>query len=179
MPTGASSPSGWRATRLIPSRPSPRCSTLRAPHGLHCVHHAGEAEGAASIRDAIEVVGAERLGHGIRVLDDAGLVAEVRDQAIPLEVCPSSNVALGFVRSFAEHPLPRLLDAGLVVTINTDIPSMIATPLAVEYAKVRDVFGYDDVTMASLARAGVDSSFASPDTKARLGRGIDAWLAGG
>jgi adenosine deaminase len=146
--------------------------------GLHCVHHAGEAEGAASIRSAIHVVGAERLGHGIRVLDDDELVAEVRDRAIPLEVCPSSNVALGFVASFAEHPLPRLIEAGLVVTINADIPSMIATPLANEFAKVRDAFGYDDAVMASLARAGVDSSFAPDDLKARLRRDIDAWLAG-
>jgi adenosine deaminase len=145
--------------------------------GLHSVPHAGEAAGAASIRSAIDALGAERLGHGIRVLDDDDLVAEMRDRRIPLEVCPSSNVALGFAASLAAHPLPRLVEAGLVVTLNADIPSMIAVPLATEYANVRRAFGYDDVVLASLARAGVDASFADAGTKAGLHRDITAWLA--
>lgn len=144
--------------------------------GLHVVHHAGEGEGPASIRQALGPGRTERLGHGIRVLDDPDLVAEVRERRIPLEVCPSSNVALGFAPTLEGHPLPRLRDAGLVVTLNTDIPALIDTPLATEYARVRDVFGYDDHALAALARAGVDASFAPTPTKARLHRSLDAWL---
>ncbi|MCO6010068.1 adenosine deaminase [Actinoallomurus purpureus] len=145
--------------------------------GLHLVHHAGETCGPASIREAMTVGHAERLGHGIRVLDDADLVAEVRDRGLPLEVCPSSNVALGLARSFAAHPLPRLRDAGLVVTVNTDIPSIVGTTLTDEYARIREAFGYDDAVLAELSRAGVESSFAPETIRARLRREIDAWLS--
>ncbi|XRQ06508.1 adenosine deaminase [Actinomadura welshii] len=145
--------------------------------GLHVVHHAGEGEGPASIRQALGPGRTERLGHGIRLLDDPDLTAEVRERGIPLEVCPSSNVALGFAPSLAEHPLPRLRDAGLTVTLNTDIPALIGTPLATEYARVRDAFGYDDTVLAELARAGVDASFAPTATKTRLHEEINTWLA--
>ncbi len=144
--------------------------------GVHLVHHAGESRGPESIREAIEDGHAQRLGHGIRVLDDNGLVAEVRERAIPLEVCPSSNVALGFADSFPSHPLPRLRDAGLTVTVNTDIPSIIGTSLTEEYTRVREAFGYDDTVVAELARAAVDASFAPTATKARLHQQTDAWL---
>ncbi|MCO5998521.1 adenosine deaminase [Actinoallomurus rhizosphaericola] len=144
--------------------------------GLHLVHHAGETCGPESIREAITVGHAERLGHGIRILDDADLVAEVRDRGLPLEVCPSSNVALGLAPSFAAHPLPRLRDAGLVVTVNTDIPVIIGTTTTEEYARIRTAFGYDDAVLAELSRAGVEASFAPEPTKARLRREIDAWL---
>jgi adenosine deaminase len=146
-----------------------------AEAGLHVVHHAGEAEGAASIRQAIGAGRTERLGHGIRVLDDPELVAEVRERRIPLEVCPSSNVALGFAPSLAEHPLPRLIDAGLAVTLNTDIPAAIDTPLTTEYERARAAFGLDDTTLAGFATAGVDASFASESLKARLRTEIAAW----
>ncbi|TYB48790.1 adenosine deaminase [Actinomadura chibensis] len=144
--------------------------------GLHVVHHAGEGEGPASIRQALGPGRTERLGHGIRVLDDPDLVAEVRERKIPLEVCPSSNVALGFASTLEDHPLPQLLDAGLIVTLNTDIPALIDTPLATEYARVREAFGYDDHTLAALARAGVDASFAPTSTKAHLHQALDTWL---
>jgi adenosine deaminase len=144
--------------------------------GLHVVHHAGEGEGPASIRHALGPGRAERLGHGIRILDDPDLVAEVRERGIALEVCPSSNVALGFAPSFDAHPLPHLRDAGLLVTLNTDIPALIDTPLATEYANVRDAFGYDDHTLAELARDSVTASFAPPETKARLHHEIATWL---
>ena len=145
--------------------------------GLHVVHHAGEAAGPASIRQAIVEGGAERLGHGIRVLDDDELVAEVVGLGIPLDVCPHSNVLLGLVSSLAEHPLPRLLEAGLVVTVNTDIPAMTGAGLAEEYRLLRDAFGYSDAAIADVARAGVRASFAPTDLKEQMLSGIDAWLA--
>ncbi|NVI88903.1 adenosine deaminase [Actinomadura sp. BRA 177] len=144
--------------------------------GLHVVHHAGEGEGPASIRQALGPGRTERLGHGIRILDDPDLMAEVRERGIPLEVCPSSNVALGFAPSLDSHPFPRLRDAGLIVTLNTDIPALIDTSLTTEYTRVRDAFGYDDPMLAALARAAVDASFASTTTKCRLHQAIATWL---
>ncbi|MFG1922249.1 adenosine deaminase [Cryptosporangium sp. NPDC048952] len=144
--------------------------------GVRLVHHAGEACGPSSIREALTVGHARRLGHGIRILEDGELVASVR---VPLEVCPSSNVALGLVSSWAEHPLPRLIDAGLVVTLNTDVPAVIGATLTGEYARVREVFGASDAELAGLARAGVDASFADAPVKERLRAGVDGWLLGG
>ncbi|GAA1676318.1 adenosine deaminase [Nonomuraea maheshkhaliensis] len=140
---------------------------------LNLVHHAGESAGADSIRDALGPGRADRLGHGIRVLDDDDLVAELSERGVPLEVCPTSNVLLGLVPSLAEHPLPRMREAGLTVTINTDGE----TALADEYARLRDVFGYGDADLADLAHASIDASFAPIDVKAELRAGVNAWLA--
>lgn len=151
------------------------CAAAREA-GLRLIHHAGETRGPASIREALNLGLAERLGHGIRILEDPVLVAEARDRAIPLEVCLSSNVALGLISDYASHPLPRLRDAGLAVTLNTDIPAIVGTTLALEYALVRETFGYDDAALADLARAGVDASFAPGASKARIHQQIDDWL---
>lgn len=90
--------------------------------GLHSVPHAGEMSGPASIRGAIVHLKAERIGHGIRILEDPDLVALVRARGIALEVCPTSNVMLGMVCARHEHPLRELIEAGLTVTLNSDIP---------------------------------------------------------
>ena len=140
--------------------------------GLHLVHHAGETAGPASVREVLGLGRAERIGHGIRVLRDPDLVAELRERRIPLEVCPTSNVLLGLVPSLAEHPLPRLLHAGLTVTLNTDGE----TSLAAEYKRVQETFGYDDTDLASLARTSVDASFAPTELKAHVAEEVDRWL---
>ncbi|MFI6457374.1 adenosine deaminase, partial [Streptosporangium amethystogenes] len=132
----------------------------------------GETAGPASIREALDVGHAERLGHGIRVLDDDMLVTRVRESGIPLEVCPTSNVLLGLVPSLTEHPLPRLRAAGLAVTVNTDGE----TALADEYARLREVHGYGDDVMAELARASIEASFAPRELKAALLTEVDSWL---
>ncbi|MFB3739456.1 MAG: adenosine deaminase [Candidatus Velamenicoccus archaeovorus] len=147
-------------------------------NGLHSLPHAGETAGPASIRGALDALGAERLGHGIRCLEDPDLAAELRDRRIALEVCPTSNVMTRVVRSIDEHPLPRLLEAGLLVTLNSDDPSMFSSPIAGEYELARRVFGLDDAKLAEIARNGVRASFAPASLKAELERGIDAWLAG-
>jgi adenosine deaminase len=145
--------------------------------GLHLVHHAGETAGPDSIREALHTGRAERIGHGIRVLDDEDLLAELRDRQVPLEVCPSSNVALGLVPSYGAHPLPRLVGAGLAVTISTDIPNVLGVSLTDEFARVRDIFEYDDAALANLNHTAIDASFAPAGTKARLHAATDAWLA--
>lgn len=151
---------------------------LVADGGLHLIHHAGETGGPDRVREAIGVGRAERIGHGIRALEDLSLVAELRDRRVPLEVCPSSNVALGLVPSLADHPLPRMVAAGLVVTVNTDIPSITGRTLTDEYAAIRSTFGGGDAELADLALAAVESSFAPDRTKRRIRAGIQGWLNG-
>jgi adenosine deaminase len=168
---------GLAGDESYPLRPFAAVLDAARDAGLHLVHHAGEARGPDSIREAINLGHAERIGHGIRVLDDPALVDEIRERALPLEACPSSNVALGYVPSFSAHPLPRLRDAGLAVTVNTDIPVAIGTSPTTEYARVRDAFGYDDAVLAELARAAIDASFAPATTRKNLRERVDAWLA--
>ncbi|MBF8193368.1 adenosine deaminase [Nonomuraea sp. K274] len=163
---------GLAGDEAYPLAPFAQVCDAARDAGLRLVHHAGEAAGPASIRAALDLGHAERLGHGIRVLDDEALVSEVRERGIPLEVCPTSNVLLGLVPSLAAHPLPRLRSAGLAVTINTDGE----TALADEYARLRQVFGYADADLATLARTSIDASFAPAALKAELRAGADAWL---
>ncbi|ANZ40653.1 adenosine deaminase [Lentzea guizhouensis] len=159
---------------------TPFATVFRAAReaGIGLVHHAGETCGAPSIAEAVTLGQADRIGHGIRALDDPSVVALLRDRAVPLEVCPSSNVALGLVESLSSHPLPKLLDAGLTVTINTDIPSATGIGLAEEYSLVRSTFGYTDDRMACFALAAVDASFAPDDLRDSLRQDIAAWRAG-
>ncbi|SDG69454.1 adenosine deaminase [Lentzea fradiae] len=159
---------------------TPFVSVFRAAReaGVGLVHHAGECCGAASVAEAVTVGLADRIGHGFRALEDPEVVALLRDRAIPLEVCPSSNVALGLVGSFSSHPLPHLLDAGLTVTVNTDIPSTTGTTLTGEYRLLREQLGLDDDTLAVLAANAADASFAPAATKAALRQDIAAWRAG-
>lgn len=168
---------GLAGDEAYPLEPFAAVFAAAAEQGLRVVHHAGETAGPESIREALTLGRAERLGHGIRILEDADLVAEVRDRAVPLEVCPSSNVALGVAAGIAAHPLPQMVEQGLHVTINTDIPAVAGTSLGQEYALVRDVLGLDDSGLAELAKAGVKASFASAETTARLHAEIDQWLA--
>ena len=104
--------------------------------GLLSLPHAGETVGPESIWGAIDTLGADRIGHGVRCLEDPSLVAILRDRQIPLDISPTSNVCLGVAPSFAEHPLPRLLEEGLCITLNSDDPPMFNTTLTEEYLKV-------------------------------------------
>ena len=179
----------WRSLELATRRPqvvaiglagdeaypaAPFAEVFRAAResGLHLVHHAGETAGPASVREALIVGHAERIGHGIRVLEDPDLVAELVARQVPLEVCPASNVLLGLVPSLSAHPLRRLTDAGLTVTLNTDGETSLVT----EYQNAREILGFSDAELAGLARSSVEASFASADLKARIGHEIDRWL---
>jgi adenosine deaminase len=124
--TPCTASSGWvsPATRTHALAPFAEVCAAAADRGLTLLHHAGETAGPASIREALDLGARRPDRHGIRALGDPGLVAELRDRRVPLEVCPSSNVALGLVRSAPEHPLPAMLAAGLQVTLNTDVPDV-------------------------------------------------------
>jgi adenosine deaminase len=119
--------------------------------------------GPASIRSAIVHLKAERIGHGIRILEDPELVELARSRGIALEVCPTSNVMLGMVRGPSEHPLRELIRAGLAVTLNSDIPGVLGTNLTSDYIFAREHCGLDDRALAALAKAGVEASFAGSE----------------
>jgi adenosine deaminase/aminodeoxyfutalosine deaminase len=136
--------------------------------GLHVVAHAGEACGPESIRDAVELLGAERIGHGLTAIRDASVMALLRERRIPVEVCPSSNVSTGLIVRFEDHPLPKLLEAGLVVTLNSDDPAMFGTSLKEEFLKAARCFDLNRETLTGLCRNAVQASFLSEDEKQKL-----------
>lgn len=157
---------------------APHFAAARAA-GLHSVPHAGETTGPETIWTSLRELGAERIGHGTSAAADPALLAHLAENRIPLEVCPSSNVATRAVASLAEHPLPVFVEAGVVVTINSDDPPMFGTTLNQEYEIAADLLGLDEAGVAELARAGVGASFAPDDLKARLLGEIDAYAAAG
>jgi adenosine deaminase len=169
---------GLAGDERFPIDPFADVFSAASERGLHIVHHAGEAVGPDSIAEALEVGRAERIGHGIRAIDNQSMVEQLIDRGIALEVCPTSNVALGFAPSLQSHPFPRMVSAGLTVTINTDIPAMINTTLTEEYGKVRDAFGYRDEEMAGFAVNGVNASFAPETLKREVRTEISEWLSG-
>jgi adenosine deaminase len=127
--------------------------------GLHRVVHAGEHGGPPSVRSALEVCEPERIGHGVRAIEDAALVAELAERRIPLEVCPSSNVCLGVVPSLAAHPFDRLYRSGATVTVNSDDPPFFNTNLTREYLRLHETFGYSAEELAGFALAALRCSF--------------------
>jgi adenosine deaminase/aminodeoxyfutalosine deaminase len=143
--------------------------------GLHSVPHAGESTGPESIWEALDLLGAERIGHGIAAVQDEALLARLRDEAIPLEVCPTSNVCTRAVASLAEHPLPALVAAGVPVTINSDDPPMFSTTLTHEYEVAADLLQLDEAGIADLARAAVRASFLDDAGKTDLLTEIDEY----
>ncbi len=136
--------------------------------GLHVVAHAGEACGPESIRDAVDLLGAERIGHGLTALQDPNVVAMLRERQIPLEVCPSSNVCTGLIARWEDHPLPRFLEAGLAVTLNSDDPAMFGTSLQEEFRRAARCFAPPPKTLAGLCRNAIQASFLSADEKRAL-----------
>ncbi len=136
--------------------------------GLHSVPHAGETEGAASVRGAIDVLGAERIGHGVRCIEDRELVRRLVDGGVMLEVCPSSNVLLGVAASIEEHSLPALRAAGLRTCLNTDDPGMFATNLSTEFALAHQILGLSRHDLISMQLDALDASFASPALAAEI-----------
>lgn len=136
--------------------------------GLPSVPHAGETTGADTIWAALTELDAVRLGHGVRCLEDPALVNELRRRGVTLEVCPTSNVLLGVVPTLADHPLPRLIEAGLKVTVNTDDPPMFGITLVEEYQRVTRAFNLDAAALQSLTLTALRASFLPDDVKTRL-----------
>ncbi|GAA3114579.1 adenosine deaminase [Streptomyces rectiviolaceus] len=149
--------------------------------GLHSVPHAGETTGPGTIWDALTDLRAERIGHGTSAAQDPKLLAHLAEHRIPLEVCPTSNIATRAVATLDEHPIKQFVAAGVPVTVNSDDPPMFGTDLNNEYAVAARLLDLDERGIAALAKNAVDASFLDPAGKARIVAEIDTytqtWLA--
>jgi aminodeoxyfutalosine deaminase len=134
--------------------------------GLRLTAHAGETAGPESIRAALEI-GAERIGHGIHAVGDRDLMRRLREELVPLEVCISSNVKTGAVPSLEAHPVRRLFDAGVPITLNTDDPGVFETDLAKEFRLAQDVFGFSEAELAGIASAADQFRFCAAGSRGR------------
>ncbi|MCX8509326.1 MAG: adenosine deaminase [Rhodobacteraceae bacterium] len=136
--------------------------------GLRLTCHAGEWGGPESVRAAIRDLGVERIGHGVRAIEDPALVDQIAEQGIVLEVCPGSNIALGLYKGWRQHPIHPLRERGVKVTISTDDPPFFHTTMAREYDRLAEAFDWDDGVFASIARASIDAAFCDGDTRAKI-----------
>ncbi|HEX2252581.1 MAG TPA: adenosine deaminase [Thermoanaerobaculia bacterium] len=136
--------------------------------GLRTIAHAGEAAGAASVRQAVEELGAERVGHGIRALEDPAVLDLLAERGVALEVCPTSNVQTSTVASYREHPLAAFLDRGLLATLNTDDPSISGIDLPHEYRVAREEMGLGPELLARLQANALAAAFLDDDERAAL-----------
>lgn len=136
--------------------------------GLRTIAHAGEAAGAGSVRQAVLELGAERIGHGIRALEDPAVVDLLVERRIPLEVCPTSNVHTSTVPDLRSHPLPALIERGVAVTLNTDDPSISGIDLAHEYRVAAEELGLSEDALRRMQETALKAAFLSPEEKAEL-----------
>jgi len=150
-----------------------------ADAGIPLTAHYGESAGPEFPRDAVEVLGARRLGHGVSVADDPAVTALVRERGVALEMCPTSNVRTNAVASIAEHPALRLLRAGVRVTINTDDPGLFGIDLTHELEVARDDLGFGLTELRAVTGHALAASFLDEDTKRRVRRSHFDWLARG
>ncbi len=144
--------------------------------GLRSVPHAGETTGPETIWDALRELGAERIGHGISAVQDPALLTYLAERRIPLEISPTSNVRTRAVPSIDAHPLPRIVEAGVPVSINSDDPPMFGTTLNDEYAVAARLLRLGPDGVAALARDAVAAAFLTPAEQARITAEIDAYL---
>ena len=154
----------------------PQFDAARA-HGLHSVPHAGETTGPETIWDSLEQLGAERIGHGTSAVQDARLMEYLVENRIPLEVCPTSNLATRAVPSLDEHPIRQMYAAGALVTVNSDDPPMFGTTLNREYEIAAELLGLDETGVADLARATVHAAFLDEPERSALLAEIDEYVA--
>ena len=145
--------------------------------GFLSLPHAGETTGPQTIWDALDLLGASRIGHGVSAAQDPELLAHLAEHQVVLEVCPSSNLATRAVARIEEHPLPVFVAAGVPVTINSDDPPMFGTDLNTEYAVAADLLGLDREGVADLARTAVRASYAPDEVASRIQSEIDEYVA--
>lgn len=151
---------------------------LAARWGLRRTSHQGEVTPPTTIAAGLDVLGCERIDHGLSLLDDPELTRRVAAERIPLTVCPNSNVRIAnAVPRLADHPFPRLRDAGVLATLSTDDPALIDLDLGEEYRSVAEAFGYDFDTMVAIALDGVDATWLDDSDRRALRRRVEAAAA--
>jgi adenosine deaminase len=142
--------------------------------GLRLTAHAGEWGGPDEVRAALTDLAPERIGHGVRAIEDLALVDELAEKGIVLEVCPGSNIALGIYPDWRSHPIAELDRRGVKVTISTDDPPFFHTTMAREYDRLAEAFEWDKGQFARIARTSLDAAFCDADTKTRVGKLLEA-----
>lgn len=150
------------------------CFDMAREAGLHLTAHAGEWGGPDMVADTIRDLGVERIGHGINAHTDAALLEEIAEKGITLEVCPGSNVVLKAVSGWKEHPISKLRDAGVKVTVSTDDPPFFHTTMTAEYENLSRHFGWDEADFAMLAQTSLDAAFCDDETKEAITKKLKA-----
>jgi adenosine deaminase len=136
--------------------------------GLRLTCHAGEWCGPQSVRDAIRDLGVERIGHGVRAIEDPALVAELAERRIVLELCPGSNVALGLYPSLHAHPIGKFVESGVRVTVSTDDPPFFRTSMTREYESLAEAFGWDGALLDQFARTAAEAAFCDETARRNI-----------
>lgn len=145
--------------------------------GLLCSPHAGELDGPDRVVEALDVLGADRIQHGVRAVEDETVVERLASSGVCLDVCPTSNVKLGVVPSFDAHPLGQLLEAGVSCSLNADDPLLFETTILGEYERCRSELGLDDAQLAGMARSSFEASGAPQPVRDLALNQIDDWSA--
>ncbi len=161
---------------LFPPEPFAEAFGIARDAGLISAPHAGELAGPASVYGALDALGARRICHGVRAIEDPALVERLAADEVVLDVCPTSNVMLAVVPSIDEHPLVKLLDAGVRCSINGDDPLLFGPGLLAEYELVRDTMGLPDERLAQLARSSIVGSGAPPELVRDAVEHVEDWL---
>jgi len=136
--------------------------------GLRLTAHAGEWGGAQSVKDAVNDLKVERIGHGVHAINDLALVDDIVKKGITLEVCPGSNVTLGVFANLAQHPIEKLRERGVKVTVSTDDPPFFHTTMRDEYCNLATTFGWDEDAFAEINETAAKAAFCDDDTRARV-----------
>jgi adenosine deaminase len=160
-----------------PGAPFTEAFRVARDAGLQAVPHAGELAGPAGVADALDLLGADRIMHGVRAIEDTRLVDRLAERGVCLDLCPTSNVLLSVTPSFEQHPLPAFLAAGVHCSINADDPLLFDTSLLEEYERCRAGLGLSDRQLAHVARDSLLASAAPRELVQKGLAGIDAWLA--
>ncbi|WP_245866483.1 adenosine deaminase [Oceaniglobus roseus] len=141
--------------------------------GLRLTAHAGEWGGPQSVRDALDRLRVERIGHGVRAIEDPALVDRLAEDGIVLEVCPGSNVALGLYPTWRDHPVEKLRAKGVKVTVSTDDPPFFHTTMSREYDRLAEAFDWDEGVFEEIERTSLDAAFCDAATKETLKKRLE------
>lgn len=136
--------------------------------------HAGEWGGAAMVAETLRDLKVARIGHGIGAISDPALIAEIAENEIVLEVCPGSNVVLKAVKGWDSHPIAKLRDAGVKVTVSTDDPPFFHTTMTAEYEMLHRTFGWDEDDFKAINETAIAAAFCDDETKARLSKKLES-----